>query len=333
MKRALWAIALSILASGPAIAGGPGAWPTVSDEEAWKLLPPTLSGGGGRLPNWAKATARDLPKTTAAVLDLDRIHRTKSPLDPVLRAKMRWLAADANRCDYTRATAESDLRRLGLTDADLADLAAAGTRWSPDDREALSFAHQMTVDASVVGDSQFESLRSRFGNEHATAMVLLLAAANFQDRLILGLGVPLEDGGPLPPLEVVFDRQAEAPPVPVRDDPATLHGPEEPTRVDDPSWGDIPLETLQGKMTVQKERPGRVPVPTFETVLSRWPEWAPKPKAPIRIKWSLVCMGYQPELASAWSACTTAFRTEAKQDRVFEESQFWVVTRTISCFY
>ena len=44
-------------------------------------------------------------------------------------------------------------------------------------------------------------------------------------------------------------------------------------------------------------------------------------------------MGYQPELAAAWSACTRAFREEAKQDRVFEESLFWVVTRTIHCFY
>ena len=28
-----------------------------------------------------------------------------------------------------------------------------------------------------------------------------------------------------------------------------------------------------------------------------------------------------------------AFGEEAKQDRVFEESLFWVVTRTIHCFY
>ena len=44
-------------------------------------------------------------------------------------------------------------------------------------------------------------------------------------------------------------------------------------------------------------------------------------------------MGYQPELAAAWSACTRAFGQEAKQDRVFEESLFWIVTRTIHCFY
>ena len=38
------------------------------------------------------------------------------------------------------------------------------------------------------------------------------------------------------------------------------------------------------------------------------PTGSPKPKNPIRIRWSLVCMGYQPELAAAWSACTTSLR-------------------------
>ena len=74
-------------------------------------------------------------------------------------------------------------------------------------------------------------------------------------------------------------------------------------------------------------------VPTYDEVLGRLPEGYPKPKNPIRIRWSLVCMGYQPELAAAWSACTRAFGEEAKQDRVFEESLFWIVTRTIHCFY
>ena len=79
--------------------------------------------------------------------------------------------------------------------------------------------------------------------------------------------------------------------------------------------------------------PSRIRVPSWEEVSRVLPAGAPVPKNPIRIQWSLVCMGYQPELAAAWSACTSAFGEEAKQDRVFEESLFWVVTRTIHCFY
>jgi alkylhydroperoxidase family enzyme len=310
-----------------------GAWPLVSNEEAWKSLPRALTGGGAPLPSWARATARDLPRTTAAMLDLDRLHRTKSPLGPSLRGKMRWVAADANRCEYTRATAEADLRRAGVTEAEIAGLRGGPERWPKGERDALAFARQMTRDASLVTDDQVAELKAVYGDEKLVAMVLLLAMANFQDRLIFALGVPLEDGGPLPPVDVKFDPEAPKPAVPARAIPTDLHGPDEPTHVNDPAWREFDFDALQKGVREQKTAPGRVPVPTYEEVLLRLPEGYPRPKSPIRIRWSLVCLGYQPDLAAAWSACTRAFGDEANQDRVFEESLFWIVTRTIHCFY
>ena len=319
--------------AGP-VRGAPdehSSWPLSSNDEAWKLLPATLAGGGARLPTWARATARDLPRTTVAMLNLDRLHRTKSPLGPSLRGKMRWVAADANHCEYARATAEADLRRAGVSEAEIADLKAG--RWSNGERDALDFASQMTVDASLVTDDQVATLTASYGEAKLTAMVLLLAAANFQDRIILGLGVPLEDGSPLPPVEVKLDPKAANPPVPERANPADRLGPVEPVKVDDPAWREFDFEGLQKGLRDQKANVGRIRVPTYDDVLARWPDWYPKPKNPVRIRWTLVCMGYQPELAAAWSACTRAFGEEAKQDRVFEESLFWIVTRTIQCFY
>jgi alkylhydroperoxidase family enzyme len=319
--------------AGPARAASdvPNPWTLPSTEEAWRLLPRTLTGGGSRLPTWARATARDLPRTTAAMLDLDYLHRTKSPLGPSLRGKMRWVTADANHCEYARATAEADLRRAGIAEAEIADLKAG--RWSSGERDALNFALQMTVDASLVTDDQVGALKASYGEEKLVAMVLLLASANFQDRIILGLGVPLEDGSPLPPLNAKIDPKAANPPVPTRANSADRHGPVEPVKVDDPEWKEFDFDALQKGLRGQKASVGRIRVPTYEEVMARWPDWFPKPKNPIRIRWTLVCMGYQPELAAAWSACTTAFREEAKQDRVFEESLFWIVTRTIHCFY
>jgi alkylhydroperoxidase family enzyme len=310
-----------------------GSWPLLSNEEAWEFLPEALEGGGSRLPAWARSTARDLPRTTAAMLNLDRLHRTKSPLGPSLRGKMRWVAADANRCEYSRATAEADLRRSGVSEAEVADLKAGPGRWPKNESDALDFALQMTVDASRVTDDQVADLKASYGDEKLVAMVLLLAAANFQDRLILGLGIPPEEGGPLPPVEVRFDPESSPRPVPTRANPADLRGPAEPVTIDDPAWREFDFDALQKGLQDQKAAPGRIRVPSYDEVLARLPEGYPQPKNPIRIKWTLVCMGYQPELAAAWSACTSAFREEARQDRVFEESLFWVVTRTIHCFY
>ena len=134
MKRLAWPSLLIVAATiaGPARAGpghaeARGRCPRTT--RPGSSCPQTLAGGGSRLPTWARATARDLPRTTAAMLDLDRLHRTKSPLGPSLRGKMRWVAADANRCEYARATAEADLRRAGVSEAEIADL-KAGRRWS-----------------------------------------------------------------------------------------------------------------------------------------------------------------------------------------------------------
>ena len=308
-------------------------FPLLSDEECWRILPATEKGGGQALPSWARAMASAMPRTTAAMLQLDFSHRARNPLGPLLRGKMRWVAGQANRCEYSMAYAESDLRRAGLEEAGLRSLRGDHGDLPEPERAALAFARQMTLDASEVTDAEVAHLIARYGERKVTAMVLLLAHANFQDRLLLALGSPIEPGGPMPPLEIDFDPKADPPSVPRRERPEGRPVPEEPARIDDPFWLSMEFDDLQGKLTEQRERPSRIRVPSWEELLRMMPPEFPRPERPIRIRWSLVTMGYQPELAMAWSATTKAFREEAKQDRIFEESLFWIVTRTIHCFY
>lgn len=44
-------------------------------------------------------------------------------------------------------------------------------------------------------------------------------------------------------------------------------------------------------------------------------------------------MGHQPRMGPAWLQTMRTFGRESKQDRVFEETLFWVITRTIHCYY
>ena len=53
----------------------------------------------------------------------------------------------------------------------------------------------MTVDAAEVTDDEVAGLIARHGEAKVTAMVLLLAYANYQDRLLPPLDVPIEAGG------------------------------------------------------------------------------------------------------------------------------------------
>jgi alkylhydroperoxidase family enzyme len=307
--------------------------PLLDDADTWRRLPRAERGSGPPLPHWAKALADALPRTTAAMLELDSLHRSRSPLGPVLRGKMRWIAADANRCAYARSYAEADLSRAGVSEDAIKALAGSHAGLPKPERAALAFARQMTLEADKVTDADVEYLKSEYGESKLAAMVLLLAYANFQDRLLLALDVPIEPDGPLPALDVHFVKGETAPSVPARTPP--LHRPALPValRVDDPEWRALDIDDLKKGLETQKENPGRIRVPSFDEVRNGLPAGYPVPKNPTRIKWTLVCMGYQPELAIAWSACTRAFGEEANQDRVFEESLFWVVTREIHCFY
>src|SRR5262245_57062746 len=105
------------LSANPALAADSAAprFPALGNDDAWKRLPreqPTL-------PVWARTLIGPLPRTTAAMLELDHLHRTKNPLGQVLAGKLRWATADAMGCLYGRRYAEADLRRAGLQDADL----------------------------------------------------------------------------------------------------------------------------------------------------------------------------------------------------------------------
>src|SRR5262249_42874490 len=74
--------------------------PLLDDEAAWERLPEVEQASSRHLPHWARALADTLPRTTAAMLELDYLYRTSDAVDPRLRARMRWVAARANRCDY-----------------------------------------------------------------------------------------------------------------------------------------------------------------------------------------------------------------------------------------
>ena len=164
-------------------------------------------------------------------------------------------------------------------------------------------------------------------------MVLLAAYGNFQDRIVLGLALPMETGGPLPPLEVKFAPGAFQPtPLlpPQTKVPALLSS--GTTVVErDPEWSELTFDELQSRLERQRGRTPRLPIPTWDEVKKNLP---PAIAArPTRIVWNLVCSGYVPELAIPWSVGTRTMWAEAKPDRVFEESLFWVQTRSIRCNY
>lgn len=305
----------------------------LSIEETWRRLPQTTQGGDGFVPKWARVMARELPRTTAAMLQLDYAQRTRSPLNPTLRAKMRWVIAQANHCEYSQQVALQDLKTSGATPEDIAKFTSSPENWSDDEKEPLRFAKELTLNASQIDDALFDSLRQRFGDHQVAAMVLLGAYGNFQDRILLGLGIETDPKEPLAPLDVWFVPDAfQTQPIMPPNKPITeLLTDGIDVVQDDADWTSISFEQLTERLAKQRSRKQRLPTPTWEEVSKKLPTgFAAKPT---RIVWNLVCMGYVPELAVPWSMTTRTMWAESQQDRIFEESLFWVQTRALQCNY
>jgi alkylhydroperoxidase family enzyme len=312
--------------------------PVLSDAEAWRTLPAVENGGGQPLPSWARALAGPMPRTTAALLRLDFVQRTRNPIDPKLRASMRWVAAKANGSAYSQAYALADARRAGLDDAAIAALERGDhSKLSAGDRAALVFARKMTLESSKVTDAEFSELVGFFGEDKVVAMVLLLAYSNFQDRLLACLGSPLEPGGPLAPVDVVFDPSAtQSKMLSFPKSKTELSNPSGKDVVEDePGWGDVGYDALQEKLELQRNKTTRVRVPTWDEVVKGLPKSFAPNRRPVRIVWTLVCLGHQPELASAWETLmrTAGAESRGKLDRVLAQGLFWIVTKTVDCPY
>jgi hypothetical protein len=266
------------------------------------------------------------------MLQLDYAQRVQNPIDPVLRGKMRWMIANANRCAYSEAYALADLERAGLDAAARRILTGDPADWPEADREPLEFARLLTVAAPTIRDELFATLRTRYGEKRVAAMVLLAAYGNFQDRIILGLNLPMEHEGPFPPLKVEFVEGALqlAPLMPTSEE-LKLAKSGKTVVPDDREWSSLSYDELQTGLEKQRDRKPRLPVPDWEDVKKNLPP--AMAMRPTRIVWNLVCSGYVPELAVPWGTSTRTMWAETKPDRVFEESLFWIQTRAIECNY
>lgn len=307
-----------------------------SSAEAWERMPIAPEIGGQELPGWVRALVTSLPETTATMIALEYLHRVDSPLDQVTRSKLRWAVAHANRCKASMAIALYDMDQAGVAESEIELLVDDFASEFPAEQNAIELARQLSLNGSAVTDQLVKTLIDDYGEDDVVAMVLMIAQANFHDRLLHALGLAETDDSVMAPIafRTQRDESDDKYSAPERESVEASDETTDDSRVAnvETSWKDKGFNDLQGELTAQRERVSRIHVPTFEEIAEKQ-GLDPSARPPTKVRWTLVCMGYQPELASAWFRCMGTFHREADQDRVFEESVFWVVTRSIDCFY
>lgn len=295
-----------LLAAACAAPSGHGGQP---DNAAKRLGLPAAS----VLPAWAEALADPLPATTFRLLALDDRHRAGHPLGAAVSAVVRERVARHLGCTSLVRTAEQDLAAVSASERNADAEAIAG-----------AFAVAMAAAPQAIPDDVFMRAEQRFGVAGVVALVHSVAYANFQSRLLHGLG--LADGAAAKHLPLAAD--AVPPDVQAPDRLAAANA--TTTSLAPANWTVGAAADLRTRMERQQRATPRLPLPA-DGQLAQATERERGQAA--RIVWSRFGYGYQPELTRGWITALHAFYREAKVDPIVENSVFWVVTRSNDCFY
>ncbi len=110
-----------------------------------------------------------------------------------IQLQVSFAVSTANGCRYCTLHQVLGLRRLGVSPAKLVSMKKDDSQLTPRERTAVTFARKVTRSPSSVNDEDFRALKSEFGEQGATEVLLQTAAFSFMNRFTDGLRLPSED--------------------------------------------------------------------------------------------------------------------------------------------
>ena len=164
--------------------------PLVDSDRAAQLMPDGFDQNADP-PHWARLLA-NFPGVGRERIAGILAARTAGSLDPVLRAKMAWVAARQDRAWYAIGQARNRLRELGLTDDEIFALDGELSELPVADRLAQAFAAKLTTDPALISDGDVATLREHFSDHQVAELIAQVTEAAFFDRMTEAAGLPLE---------------------------------------------------------------------------------------------------------------------------------------------
>jgi AhpD family alkylhydroperoxidase len=110
-----------------------------------------------------------------------------------IQLQVSFAVSTANGCRYCMLHQVLGLRRLGVSPAKLVSMKKDDSQLTPRELAAATFARKVTRAPAAVNDEDFRALKSEFGEQGATEVLLQTAAFSFMNRFTDGLRLPSED--------------------------------------------------------------------------------------------------------------------------------------------
>jgi AhpD family alkylhydroperoxidase len=119
--------------------------------------------------------------------------RENSSIGRDIQLQVSFAVSMANGCRYCTLHQVLGLRRLGVSPAKLVAMKKDDSALTPRELAAVTFARKVTRAPASVTDEDFRALKSEFGEQGSTEVLLQTCAFSFMNRFTDGLRLPSED--------------------------------------------------------------------------------------------------------------------------------------------
>lgn len=110
-----------------------------------------------------------------------------------IQLQVSFAVSMVNGCRYCVLHQVLGLRRLGVNPAKLVSMKKDDSQLTPRELTAVNFARKVTRAPASITDEDFRALKTEFGEQGATEVLLQTAAFSFMNRFTDGLRLPSED--------------------------------------------------------------------------------------------------------------------------------------------
>ena len=165
---------------------------TTTAVNAAKEAQKPAAGLGLGIANSQRAMMR-VPALATAWREFGFANRSNWTIDRNIQLQVSFAVSNANQCRYCTLHQVLGLRRLGVDVKKLLAMQKDDSALTPRELVAVEFARKLTKEPASITDADFAKLKTEFGEQGATEIVLQTGAFAFMNRFTDNLGLPSED--------------------------------------------------------------------------------------------------------------------------------------------
>jgi alkylhydroperoxidase family enzyme len=139
------------------------------------------------VPGWGSSSARrpNTPTSTASLLKT-----LEAQPDYGFKTRLFWVVSRANDCRYCLGHQELKLRRVGMTDDQIAALDCRWERFPANEQAALKFTRKITLTPHLMDEKDIAELKVHFSDREIIDIVYTVSRYNAVNRWTASTGIP-----------------------------------------------------------------------------------------------------------------------------------------------